>query len=707
MLYPTITDLTDAAERVYRDPGFTNLRAKHDDREALIFDQLPVLVPEKMAPRVREVQQGAAMDKVSRGITLITDPRRPIDINVAKVGKSERAEKMRERLRAWLLSFWNEQAWRGGSEGSLDWFIKWGVIVHSVCAVRVQPYTAAWAALTATKPKKKSLDLSDTSTPEEVAQRVNEFLAEAADIALDDEDAEALVMRRVLPFHLTYVPGHSLRWRDDQFSRMRGPAEVWEFRAQPAQEVLDNYVDAKGRPLAQQLTREVDARQLGPEDEVVVVIRADRTHMQIFVSGMSIDHVEGDRTSYTRHGTDEIIWEGEHGLDRVPYAIFTGRMTPARELVNRFVGLIDPAYKQLCELNQIATEIATVRADVVYPVNYVKKHQESPGVADKDRPAAIELEPGTIIEATGPGESIETVPLTSREGLEWLQRNYEMLMSAVERLTFGGPAYGSGSVDSGYLQSMQEAATTSTLEPYRGGCEQGYTDFFQLVLATGRALHAKGLPSIPVRSCLPEGREWEELDPDMTGADWSISVSIQQQHPAGRMALLQAIAFEVDRGWKTDEEAIREAGNPYPLQVMQQREIETYAKDPALHQFITNLIQQQFQLALQQEQLSSIPTQPLLPPALAGVLSPMASDPSLGAIGARLPQGMPPPGTPGISNMPALPSGQPGGIPGGPNLFAQAAPPMGPQGQGGGFPLMAQSQPGGPQLQDIQNSLTR
>jgi hypothetical protein len=699
LLYKDIAKLTDAADRVYRDPGFQNLRSKHDDREALIFDTLPVMIPEKFAPNVREVQQGAAMDKISRGVAHITNPQWPLDLDVAKVGKSERAETLRERTRAWLLSFWKEQAWRSGSEGSLDWFIKWGVVAHARCAVRIQTYTAAWAPLCASKPKRKDLNLDDAHTPAEVAERVNEFLAEAADITLDDDDAGARVLRKVLPFHLTYVPGHTFTWRDDQFSRTRGPAEVWEFRAQSAQEVLDNYVDAAGNPLAQNLARQVERTDLGPGDDVVVAMRSDRTHLQIFVTGMTLDHIEGDTTSYIRHGQDEIIWEGEHGLDRVPYAIFTGRMSPARELVNRFVGFIDPAWKQLIELNQIATEIATVRSHVVYPINYVKKHQDAPGsVAHSDRPAAIELEPGTIIEATGPGESLETVPLTSREGLEWLQRNYEMLMAAVERLTFGGAAYGSGSPDSGFLQNEQMSATTAPLEPYRMGCEQGYVDFFQLVLANARALHAKGLPAIPIRSCLPEGREWEELTPEQSGHDWSISVSIQTQAPSGKMAQYQALAFAVDRGWMTQEEAIRESGNPYPLQVIQQRAIEVHANSQQMTQMIDQLVQQQFMAALAQEQLGGMPTQPLLPPALAGVLGPLASDPAMGALAARLPQQF---GVPGISNPLALPAGQATGIPGGPNVPSQ----LPPLNQGGGLPGQAVGSPGGLERQSILNEI--
>lgn len=706
-----LSHLTDLAERVYRDPGFTMLRAKADDREALVYNQLPVLVPEKMTNRIRQVHQGAAMDKVSRGMALITDPL-GVRIEVAKVGKSEKAELLRERVRAWLLSFWKDLERRGAQDGTLDWLVKWGVIVHSVCAVRVQPYTAAWAPLLAGKTKKKELDLTDTSTPDEVAERVNEFLAEAAGLAETDADD---ITRRIPPFQITYVPGHCIRWESDQFSRHLGPKWVMEYREMSVEDVLDTYLDADGKPLAADLARQVERRDLTPEDTVVVVIRADREHLQIFLADMALDQMTGDPVSVRRHGMSALLYEGEHGLGRTPYAIFTGRVTPARELVHRFQGLLDPAYELFIELDQLATQISSVRNFVAWPLLYVSKYHDSQGgVATGDRVAAIDLEEGTVIDGTGPGEKLETVPMTSREGLEWLQRDYEMKMAAADRLTFGGAAYGANSIDSGYAQQLQESATTSTMEPFRLGCERGYEDFFQLVLTVARVLHQRGLPAIPVRSCLPEGREWEELDSRMTDFDWDITVSIQQQHPAGKMAHLNAIAFAEDRGYMTHEEAIRESGNPYPLQVIQQRDIETYAADPQMRQFIAGLIQQQFMAALAQEQAGAMPMQPLVPPALATTLAPMAGNPALGAMGARLPQLQPGQmfGVPGVSNQMALPPGQPTGIPLGPNLAAQnpAPPPPTPRAatvrQGGGFAGEGQSSPGG-MRQDYQNSLRR
>jgi hypothetical protein len=231
------------------------------------------------------------------------------------------------------------------------------------------------------------------------------------------------------------------------------------------------------------------------------------------------------------------------------------------------------------------------------------------------------------------------------------------------------------------------------------------------VLSTGRALHARGLPAIPVRSCLPEGREWEELTPEMSSAEWSITVSIQSPQTAGRMAHYQAIAFAVDRGWMTQEEAIRESGNPYPMQVKQQIQIEKLEASPMLIQSLEQLIQQRFFAAVQQQQAGGMPTQPLMPAALANVLAPLAGDPSLGALATRLPQMQPGQqfGVPGVSNMPALPAGQAGGIGGGPNMFAldQGLPPM-PRAEsinkGGGFAGVGQSSPGSVANQDLLNA---
>lgn len=704
MLLKTITDLVDQAERIYRDPAFTALRGKHDDREALIANEWPVYIPENMTNRVRVVHQGAAMEKASRGIALITDPL-GVRIEVAKVGKSQHAEELRERVRAWLLSLFRDLERRGAHEGTLDGHIKWGVIVHSLCAVRVQPYAAAWAPLTKGKPAKKALDLAGADTADAIMERVNEFLEEAAGIEDDEDERVARITRSILPIEITYLSDNQIRWKDDQFSRRLGPKEVWEFREVTVEEVLSNYLDESGKPLAEEMAKAVDLKTLSPEDVCTLVIRSDRTHMQVFTSGLVLDRLTGDQRTFVSHGQDELLWEGVHGLTRTPYAIFTGRVKPARELVHRYQGLLDPAFETLVELDQLATQISSIRNFVAWPQLYVKKGKDAVGTGDKV--ADLPIAEATIIDGLGKDEQLETVPWSTREGLDYLQRDYEMKMSAADRLTFGGAAYGSGATDSGYEQQLKETATTATMESFRIGTERGYEDLFQLVLETGRALHTKGLPAIPVRSCLPEGKEWEELAPEMTEYDWDITVSIQQQNPAGKMAHLNALSFAEDRGYITHEEAIRESGNPYPLQVMQQRAIEQHVNSPAMQQFIDGLIQQNLSAALAQRQASGMPTQPLLPPALAGVLAPMAGDPSLGALGARLPYGQP-----GISNMALPPAPALAGIPGSPNI-PSSLPPLGPPTprmatvqQGGGFPGEGQASPGG-YRQDILNQVMR
>lgn len=725
MLYKSLSDLTDAADRVYRDPGWQALRRKQDQIESLVHSTNPVEVPEGLANRVREVHTGVAMEKVLRGMTLISAKRGP-SVEVERVGTSQKAELLRERLRAWLISFKHHVERRRAGSTILDPYVRWGIVVHSRHAIRVQPFQAAWVGLCADKPKRKQIDLDDVRTIDEIEQRVNEFMAEAMGAEItddgDDENRRAAIRRRRVPIQVTSVPSECVWWDTDDY----GVSEVWEYRQATVREVLLNYRDRQGKPLAQDLAREWNAHvedgvlvfsghdRPTASDVVTLVIRSDRKHMQVFTADFMLDQAESDPPYRQPSGNSCLLWEGEHGLDdRVPYAIFEGRVTGAKDAAKHYCGLLDPGYDSLFELDHDATRAASIANFVAWPQLYVKKGDKAAGVGD--RPADMPIAEATVLESTGPDESLEVVPWSTREGLDWVRETTAQKRGDIDRQTFGASAYGSTNVDSGYLQGELVSAATSTMDPYREGLEVGWEDFFDLVLKTGRALHRQGLGAIPIRNVLPEGKEWEELTPEMTEVDWAIRCSVEPDHPAGKMAQYQAIAFKEDRGWTTKEDAIRESGNPYPLQVMEQRQVEVLEEELVKQGTLLQLVQAQLFAAVQQRQLGGMPAQPLLPPAAAGALSAFAGDPSLGALGARLPQLQPGQqfGIPGVSNPMALPAGQPGGIGGGPNFFAQnpAPPPPTPRAEtvnkGGGVFGAAVGSPGGLPLQDQLNGLRR
>lgn len=725
MEYQSLPQLIAAADRVYRDPGWRALRDKQDLLEALIHGTNPVEVPEGLVNRARQIHTGVPMEKVLKGMTMIAARRGP-RVRVEKIGKSQKAELLRERLQAWLVSFKQHVERRRAGSTVLDPYVRWGMVVHSRHAIRVTPFPAAWLGLCESKPKKAKLDLDGARSIDEIWRRVNEFMADASGSdADDDETAEerlAALMRRQVPIQVTSVPSECIWWETDDY----GVSEVWEYRQMTVREVLSNWRDRQGNPLAEDLAKHWNARvedgalvfdgnnRPTDQDKVVLVFRSDRKHMQIFTVDFTLDHIEGNNPYQQMSGTECLLWSGEHGLEnRVPYAIFEGRVTGAKEAAKHYCGLLDPGFDSLVELDHDATRAASIANFVAWPQLYVKKGQHATGSGD--RVADMPIAEATVLDATAPDEELEVVPWSTREGLEWVRETTAQKRGDIDRQTFGASAYGSANVDSGYLQGELVSAATSTMEPFREGLELGWEDFFDLVLKTARALHRKGLGPIPIRNVLPEGKEWEELDSSITELDWAIHCSIEPDNPSGKMAQYQAIAFAEDRGWKTHVQAIEESGNPYPLQVVEEREIEMLASDPAIKQSLVAVIQQQFQTAIQQRQVGGMPLQPMLPPAAAGVLSQYASDPSLGPLAARMPELQPFQqfGVPGVSNQPALPPGQPGGIPGGMNAFSfnPAPPPPTPRAEtvqkGGGVFGAAVGSPGGLAIQDRINALPR
>lgn len=699
----TLPELLDDAHRVYHDPAWQLLRNKDAALQQLFQGKQKVAIPPQLIGRVRDVHTGIAAEKVYRAQSIITDSR-GLRLEIGKQGRSAKAEKMREQTRNWCSGFWVR-----ASGPSLDQLLKLDLIIHSRAVVRTQLFAAAWAALLG-KSDKPALNLDDVHTVAEVADRLEEFMEAAAGVEDDDEQREQ-VRRAALPIQLEHVPVQSFYWEDDAYSPQLGPRRTWEFRTYTVARVLEDFVDGEGKPLAAELARKVDYRQLKPSDTVTVVIHSNRSCMYVFLADMVLDTSDQSRNYQQNNSTDELLAVTEHGLGRVPYTVFLGRLTTSEEPARRFFGLLDPGFEQFCLIDDMATQLASTANFVAWPQLYVKKHQDAGSAGTGDRPADFPIEEGIVIDGTGPGESLETVPWTQPEGFRLLADSYNQMMQNVDRLTFGGSVYGSHSVDSGYLQGELYSAATTTCEPFRIGMERGYADLFGLVLRTAKAGYDLGLPAIPVMAALPENRDWVELGPDLVDVDWDITVTIEAAPAGGELAKLQAISQKEQLGYITHEDAIRQAGSDSPQRVTQQRMVEQLATSPGMMQALEELVKQRLQLAAAQPQTGVLPQQPLLPAALAGALQPMG-----GPMAARLP-GQQQFGVPGISNPPALPSPSPAGTMGAPNLLEQMGalpqPPTRPAGPnlpslgGPGLPGAAQFAPGGVSRQDQLNALRR
>ena len=107
---------------------------------------------------------------------------------------------------------------------------------------------------------------------------------------------------------------------------------------------------------------------------------------QVHPDSGTVSSEAGTRWSTRRLGGEEMVWEGEHGLDRVPFAYFPGRTRNSREPAHRFHGLLDPVYGDIYALDTLRAQLASGVWQVAWPQPVLEtdaRAESTPGAGDR------------------------------------------------------------------------------------------------------------------------------------------------------------------------------------------------------------------------------------------------------------------------------------------------------------------------------------
>lgn len=734
-----VAQLSERAYALFRDVTRMRLWRKERFLEQVRHSRHPIDIPPSMIGRARPIYSGMGGEVIDRAKALLRDPV-GVRLDVAQVGISRQAELQRERVQAWLTGALQRTLFYG--ERTIEEMVLEDLLLRSRAYVRVLPNPGAWAALLAggdvaeaiaralpadlstddvvgepcaepepesesEQESKPELEAEEGSETEREPVLADEGEGEAEDEgedvaalidAIEDELARARrrfeeLRRRVFPIAVQWVPARSVIDLWD----MDGLAEVYELQLLPVYHVLRDFRDADGKPLARELARSVDPEKLTESDYAVVLIRADREHIQIALVDWGVDVLWGEEMPLTQRrvvARPELLWQGPHGMGAVPYAVFRGRTTTAAEPALYYRGFLDDAAKLIVRLDEILTQRHSSARWGAWPQLYIKKTLPTSGavaaaLGGGDAQTAFEVREGGVAESLGPGEELVRVPWFDPEAQRILDQTEAQLRTDIMRHTLGPGAYGQVPAQSGYQQALLETAAAIHLEPFRRGAEAGYARLAELLIRAARALLRQGLPDIPVRYATPDGASYVTLNRALADQEWTISASIVTKPVGGDLALYQAIAFAEDRGYITHEEALRRIGDPYPQRTIAQRYAEQVLLSPAVIQAAQQEVLKRALAALGQGAVMGLPGQPIVPQALAQAMASLPSAQLPPELLARLPQ-------PGVNSalLARGPAGPMGGIAGGTATGAGLANLAAPLAGFAGIPPAPQMRPG-------------
>lgn len=729
-LIPDLAQLSDHGWRLFTDPARLRLRRKERFVEQVRHSRHPIDIPPSLSGRARPIYSGMGGEVIDRAKAILRDPE-GVRLDVAQTGISRRAELARERVQAWLAGA-VRQAMLTGARPLEDMVLE-DLLLRSRAYLRVLPNPSAWAAILADVPPAEAVATAapaDLEAPDTDAgdrgievEPVPGDLGEDTDDAGEDAAARAVqeaerllrhfaeLRRRVFPISVQWVPARFVvdLWDHD------GLAEVYELQLIPVHQVLRAYRDEDGKPLASLLAERVQLQHLTESDLVSVLLRSDREHLQIAVVDWGPEVLFGEELPpFLRRvaSTPELIWQGPHHLGTPPYAVFQGRLTTAADITFAYRGFLDDAARLIVRLDEILTQRHSSARWGAWPQLYIKKSFPTSGAAAAaaglgggDAQTSFEVREGGVSESLGPGEELVRVPWFDPEAQKILDQTEAQLRSDIQRHTLGPGAYGQVPAQSGYQQALLETAAAIHLEPFRRGAEMGYARLADLLLRSARALLRCGLPDIPVRYSGADGDTYVTLTPDLAEEDWTVRATIITKPVGGDLALYQAVAFAEDRGYITHEEALRRIGDPYPQRTIAQRYAEQVLLSPPVIQAAQQEVLKRALAALGTGAPLGLPSQPLVPQALADTLSGQQNLPP--ELALRLPM-------PGVNSalLARGPGGPMAGVFGGtsatgglPNMAAPLAglagapppPQRRPGPSPGPFPTgQAQANPGGP-----------
>lgn len=647
--------LSDHATQHYTSPGNSRLREKFAALEDVLASTHAIEIPPDLTGRAFAVYSGILREKVNRAKAATRDPD-GVQFVAQPTGTSKRSENDRETVEAWVRGVWASIGRQ--TPFDIEDYATDEMLAYGPCALRVLPDPAAWAALG-----------GDDITGDAAAEAVQDALEDAEEDSpdADEKDEQTRVRRARVPVQVTFCPARSIIPVEDR----HGLAEMWEFRQATVSSVLADYRDADGNPLARDLAASVRAQNLTGDDVATIVLRSDRTHLQIAVVSILMDtNSEQERLSARRYNVaDELIYEGEHGMGMVPYALFTGRERPSVEPAYRWHPLTDdPVATQVIAYDHVLTQMMTGVRFAFWPGAYIKRgaNAQPPGTGDK--PPAFEYREGGINTSLGQDEEVAALPFFTAESIGLGKDTLHLLETLIDRQTFGAALYGQQAADSGYQQNLLTSAANSTLLPFVLAKEKGFAQLAVLFLRAARALFGLGLPAIPVRAVRQDEAKWETLTPDLAAIDWEITAEIQPTPVGGLFALFQTVSQMEQAGYYTKEMAMRKLGIRYPQRVMEQWQAERIGQSPEIQKILTADTAQKVQQALAQQAGPNVSPNTILPQPIAQALGGLGGLPP--DLSARLPGGFVAP--PGAGTAPAPPPSN--GLPGLPNMPMNSGP---------------------------------
>lgn len=676
-----LDQLNERAQTLYRAESTT--RAKEQYRDQVLAGRHTLEVPPAVlaSGRAYPIKTRVLEAKFRIVKTLLRDKDGP-RVSVTDFGATAKAERERTTVQEWDQGLLATQF---QLNPDLEAETDHDLIANARCAWLVLPKPEAWN-------DEPALDDDDNEDED----------GESDD---DDEGPEAWRARkewtrqqqqryRVLnpPIWWRFVPGQSMILLPDARG---GLAEAYIYDQMPVRQVLDTWTHPDGSPIAADLAASVDRGDLTDRDRVNVVTRLDKACWQVAVLALHLEQRETEPSDVRVHGVrDELLYEGEHGLDEVPLALFTGDVTSSTDPVLHYVGFFDPVIGLQVLLDELTTARASVaRATAYQTYQYVLPPDaaETPPAAAGagDSPPDFEFVEGGVITGLRPGAKIEPLHLIDPTSLQHVRDFSGEVRAAINWMTIPDTTSGEAGADSGYLYAQVQAAAESNLEPFKRGKERGLAHALRLSRKCAAYLMRRGLDPIPVRYTADDGVRAVALTQELAERDWDERVSVRVQAVGGEMALVQTLQAAEQAGYITHLEAMERFGQRNPQRTLAKQIEERILQAPQLYEMLVAAVQQRSLAAISQGAAARVPGQPVIPEALAQITqSPdlIARLPETAGLGAQ--GGLPSPAAgnmapppPGLSDAQAFrvqtgaaPGGGPGGIGGGVTGQAQAAP---------------------------------
>lgn len=621
--------IEDIAERTAAlNAAESRLHAKEQGILDVILRKHKLKVPPNMRSRVELVYTDTAGERLERAKGVLIDDDGP-QVNVTRDATSDRADRDRETVQEWFQGCLAAVERRSveGLENPITEETLW----RSRGWARVTPDPNAWSGAPV-------LDVVNLDA-DDLERRINQT----------NRRVEAY-QRTHFPIFAEWVPAEGVF---ASYNRHAGLAEVIEVQLVSAQEILDSYQDEDGNPLAKELDGAIEKGDLTPRDLVTLVVRADEEHIQYGTISLLLDFDTRRADGQSQNIEDEVFYECEHGMGRVPYARYRGRERALREPVERYYGFLDSVAPLVENLDNALTQLGSSARWAAWPVMAVEQPSAALGAATRrggDTPATIQYVEGGILDLK-PGQRITNPGWIDSASYQIHGQYIQMLEAKINKLTFSDVVTGStGAADSGYMYAQMDNNATSILDPWRTGLQHGWADLLDLCRRAALALMRDyDFDPIPVRRVGQEAATYVTLNQRLAEIEWDINVSIRTRPVGGEAALVQMLGQMQDRGWIDSIEAMERLGDRTATRTKERVDIERLWNSGPVQQMLQQITAEQIAAAFKEAAIPNMPETGALPAAaIPNIQSPY--------VRARLPENLnEPTGMGSQGSFPGLP----------------------------------------------------